>query len=96
MDERQAKEPYYHLKWVYNGILEVYLDMEAPISNAKKYLKNIQEKPPKKGYIPNQNWARGQSTTDHISPSDRPSKYYGLIMMTTYRECKMKQEFLNF
>ena len=36
MDERQAKEPYYNPKWVYNGILEVYLDMEAHISNATK------------------------------------------------------------
>ena len=34
MDERQAKEPYYKLKWVYNGTLEVYLDMEAHISSA--------------------------------------------------------------
>ena len=36
MDERQAKEPYYSPKWVYNRILEVYLDMEAQISNATK------------------------------------------------------------
>ena len=36
MDERQAKEPLSNLKWVYNGILEVYLDMEAHISSATK------------------------------------------------------------
>ena len=36
MDERQAKEPQYNLKWMYNGILEVYLDMEAHISSATK------------------------------------------------------------
>ena len=34
MDEIQAKEPEYKIKWVYNGILEVYRDMEAHISNA--------------------------------------------------------------
>ena len=39
MDERQAKEPKYNLKWVYNGILEVYLDMEAHISSAKETIK---------------------------------------------------------
>ena len=36
MDERQAKEPEYKPKWVYKGILEVYLDMEAQTSNATK------------------------------------------------------------
>ena len=39
MDERQAKEPLYNLKWVYNGILEVYLDMEAHISSATQIIK---------------------------------------------------------
>ena len=39
MDERQAKEPQYNLKWVYNGILEVYLDMEAHISSARQIIK---------------------------------------------------------
>ena len=39
MDERQAKEPKYNLKWVYNGILEVYLDMEAHISSATQIIK---------------------------------------------------------
>ena len=39
MDERQAKEPSYNLKWVYNGILEVYLDMEAHISSATQIIK---------------------------------------------------------
>ena len=43
MDERQAKELKYNLKWVYNGILEVYLDMEAHISSATK----ITQKEPK-------------------------------------------------
>ena len=43
MDERQAKEPLYNLKWVYNGILEVYLDMEAHISSATQ----ITQKEPK-------------------------------------------------
>ena len=36
MDERQAKDTEYKPKWVYNGIREVYLDMEAQISNATK------------------------------------------------------------
>ena len=36
MDERQAKELQYNLKCLYNGILEVYLDMGAHISNATK------------------------------------------------------------
>ena len=44
MDERQAKDPYYNLKWVYNGILEVYLDMKAHISSATQIIK----KEPKK------------------------------------------------
>ena len=39
MDERQAKEPSYNLKWVYNGILEVYLDMEAHTSSATQITK---------------------------------------------------------
>ena len=39
MDEREAKEPLYNLKWVYNGILEVYLDMEAHISSATQIIK---------------------------------------------------------
>ena len=43
MDERQAKEPSYNLKWVYNGILEVYLDMEAHITSATQ----ITQKEPK-------------------------------------------------
>ena len=43
MDERQVKNPYYNLKWVYNGILEVYLDMEAHISSATQ----ITQKEPK-------------------------------------------------
>ena len=43
MDERQAKEPYYNLKWVYNGILEVYLDMEAHISSATKITQKYQK-----------------------------------------------------
>ena len=34
MDEGQAKNPQYNLQWLYNGILEVYLDMEAHISSA--------------------------------------------------------------
>ena len=33
MDEGKAKKPYYNLEWVYNGILEVYLYMEAHISS---------------------------------------------------------------
>ena len=47
MDERQAKEPYYNLKWVYTGILEVYLDMEAHISSATQIIKKSQKKPQK-------------------------------------------------
>ena len=43
MDEGQAKKPQYNLKWVYNGILEVYLDMEAHISSATQ----ITQKEPK-------------------------------------------------
>ena len=52
MDERQAKEPYYNLKWVYNGILEVYLDMEAHISNATQITQKQPKEPPKKGVYP--------------------------------------------
>ena len=48
MDERQAKDPYYNLKWVYNGILEVYLDMEAHISNATQIIKKKGQKKPQK------------------------------------------------
>ena len=33
-------------------ILEVYLDMEANISNATKITQKYQEKPPKKGVYP--------------------------------------------
>ena len=36
MDERQATKPLYNLKWVYHGILEVLLYMEAQMSNATK------------------------------------------------------------
>ena len=39
----KPKEPQYNLKWVYNGTLEVYLDMEARISNATQ----ITQKQPK-------------------------------------------------
>ena len=48
MDERQAKEPQYNLKWVYNGILEVYLDMEAHISSATQMIKKKSQKKPQK------------------------------------------------
>ena len=34
MDEGQAKRPYYNLQWLYNGILEVSLDMEAHMPSA--------------------------------------------------------------
>ena len=43
MDEGQVTNPKYNLKWVYNGILEVYLDMEAHISCASQ----ITQKEPK-------------------------------------------------
>ena len=43
MDEGQVKKPLYNLKWVYNGILEVYLDMQAHISSATQ----IAQKEPK-------------------------------------------------
>ena len=39
MDEGQVKKPSYYLKWVYNGILEVYLVMGAHISNATQITK---------------------------------------------------------
>ena len=56
MDERQAKEPSYNLKWVYNGILEVYLDMEAHISSATQVIKKgPKETTKRKGNIPNHN-----------------------------------------
>ena len=56
MDERQAKEPYYDLKWVYNGILEVYLDMEAHISSATQITqKRTKRNHQRKRYIPNHN-----------------------------------------
>ena len=52
MDERQAKEPQYNLKWVYNGILEVYLDMEAHISSATQITQKEPKKTPKKEVYP--------------------------------------------
>ena len=53
MDERQVKKPYYNLKWVYNGILEVYLDMEAHISFATQITqKEPNETTKKKGEYP--------------------------------------------
>ena len=57
MDERQAKEPQYNLKWVYNGILEVYLDMKAHISSATQIIKKKEPKETtkRKGNIPNHN-----------------------------------------
>ena len=56
MDERQVKTPQHNLKWVYNGILEVYLDMEAHISSATKIIKKEpKETTKRKGNIPNQN-----------------------------------------
>ena len=56
MDERQAKDPYYNLKWVYNGILEVYLDMEAHISSATEIIiKEPKETTKRMGNIPNHN-----------------------------------------
>ena len=55
MDERQAKESYFNLKWVYNGILEVYLDMEAHISSATQIIKKEPKNTKRKGNIPNHN-----------------------------------------
>ena len=56
MDERQAKEPKYNVKWVYNGILEVYLDMEAHISSATQIIKKEpKESTKRKGNSPNHN-----------------------------------------
>ena len=56
MDKRQAKEPLYILKWVYNGILQVYLDMEAHISSATQMIKKEpKETTKRKGNIPNHN-----------------------------------------
>ena len=46
----------YNLKWVYNGILEVYLDMEAHISSATQITqKEPKENTKRKRYIPNHN-----------------------------------------
>ena len=39
MDEGQANKPQHNLKWVYSGILEVYLDMEAHISSTTQITK---------------------------------------------------------
>ena len=56
MDEGQVKNPYYNLKWVYNGILEVYLDMEAHISSATQITqKEPKETKKRKGNILNHN-----------------------------------------
>ena len=56
MDERQAKDPYDNLKWVYNGILEVYLAMEAHIFSATQITKKEpKETTKRKGNIPNHN-----------------------------------------
>ena len=43
MDEGQVTKPLYNLKWVYNGILEVYLVMGAHIPSATQ----ISKKEPK-------------------------------------------------
>ena len=56
MDEGQVKDPYYNLNWVYNGILEVYLDMEAHISSANQITqKEPKETTKRKGNILNHN-----------------------------------------
>ena len=56
MDERQVKKPSYNLKWVYNGILEVYLDMEAHISRETQITqKEPKETTKRKGNILNHN-----------------------------------------
>ena len=56
MDERQVKNTYYNLKWVYNGILEVYLVMEAHISSATQITqKEPKETTKRKGNILNHN-----------------------------------------
>ena len=56
MDERQAKEPLYNLKWVYYGILEVYLVMEAHIFSATQITKKEpKETTKRKGNISNHN-----------------------------------------
>ena len=48
MDEGQAKTPQYNLQWVYDGILEVYLDMEAHISSATQITQKMRQKKPSK------------------------------------------------
>ena len=56
MDEGQVKKPKYNLKWVYNGILEVYLVMGAHISSATQIIKKrAKRNHKKKGNIPNHN-----------------------------------------
>ena len=56
MDEGQVKKPQYSLKWVYNGILEVYLVMGAHISSATQITKKEpKEATKRKGNIPNHN-----------------------------------------
>ena len=53
MDEGQVKKPSYNLKWVYNGILEVYLVMGAHISSATQITKKEpKETTKKKGEYP--------------------------------------------
>ena len=51
MDERQATKPKYNPKWVYHGILEVCLDMEAQMSNTTKINKKEQKETKKESGI---------------------------------------------
>ena len=49
MGERQDTKPLYNPKWVYHGILEVLLDMEAQMSNATKIKQKEQKETTKEG-----------------------------------------------
>ena len=74
MDEGQVKNPYYNLKWVYNGILEVYLDMEAHISSATQITqKEPKETKKRKGNILNHNCQRSIYNSTH-NPSGHSTK----------------------
>ena len=74
MDERQAKEPQYNLTWVYNGILEVCLDMEAHISNATQITKKQPKETTKESGISLTVMGQRSIYNSTHNPSGNPTK----------------------
>ena len=65
------------------------------MSNATKINQKEQKETTKEGGLSSTIMDQSQSTTQHINPSGRTMKRYGLIMVIINIECAMKQEFLN-